>query len=232
MTIGAGKSAGRLATTRHSASMPPAEEPITTSCASAAFVGTLFILRPTCPRVSSRCQRSAGFPSSRQPGRGSTFAATRVTGHEISSRVAARQATLGPTRRVAPTLAADRRRTTRPPSGRSSLFPFDPLPDSPIDDQKALGLVPRVKCVISSSRPNGVRRDYPFRRTGVGRPSALSLSGSWCLHLTCKPLAPEHDRPEREGLHFARIAPEGHGIPHCGRVPAMDPPESAGGVAR
>ena len=31
ITIGAGKSAGRLATTRESASMPPAEDPITTS---------------------------------------------------------------------------------------------------------------------------------------------------------------------------------------------------------
>ncbi len=38
MTIGAGKSGGRLATTRDTASIPPADAPMTTSWVSGAVV--------------------------------------------------------------------------------------------------------------------------------------------------------------------------------------------------
>src|SRR5688572_31081678 len=111
MTIGAGKSVGRLATTRDSASMPPAEEPITTSCASAAFLGTLLILDTTVSAGACREQlvfwRACFHPRERLYV-DVTFARTRAGATRPPSRVAARQATLGPPWPVAPTLATDR----------------------------------------------------------------------------------------------------------------------------
>ena len=77
--------------------------------------------------------------------------------------------------------------------------------------------------MISSSQAQWRAARLSVMQDRVGRPSAPSLSGSWCLHRFCKPLAPEHDQPEGEGLQFApgNCVRGRTGIPHFLRVPAV-----------
>ena len=219
MTIGAGKSAGRLATTRDSASMPPAEEPITTNCASAAFVGTLphsrTHRRPRGVwRIAARCRVSilAHDCTPAYVRRDEGLGATRSPSH-----VAARQATLGPPWLVAPTLASDRRRTTRPPAGSFVTFVSRAL-SGQITKATLSGVPGQVRNFILTA-------PFPTARSSVlqdqmGRPSAPSLSGSWCPPSVLQaPRRRNMTNQKARGFIAPGIAPEGDGIPHSRRVP-------------
>ena len=231
MTIGAGKSAGRLATTRDRASMPPAEEPITTSCASAAFVGTALILEPR------RLLPVSGASSRRVRVSILAYACTLTY-------VRARRG-LGP-RDLLLAWPPARRLWDRP--GRSRR----PSPLT-VDERSGLPRVVRHFLFRAKGQPESDWLCPPsqvrdFILTGAWCPARISIlqdrSGStqcpFPLGELVSPIGSASPSPRNmtnrkaRGFNLPRkIAPEGDGIPHFLRVlPVKGRPNCAGGVAR
>ena len=222
MTIGAGKSDGRLATTRDSASIPPADEPMTTSCGSAAaFFPTMPHSRP--PRTGSgagrlvrACTRAGFHPRGSQTRAYVRPRRARVCG--ISSSPQSAEATSGSrhSRSGDPRLRS-------PTNGSAPAGPFVQSgpgnrrgPEPGTEAARHVALRRGQKQVAMS--PRSIR---DFILTGdearaacsaadqVGRPSALPSRGDG-VPAMCKPLAAGEQHQMARGF----IAPHGRAPPH------------------
>lgn len=217
MTIGAGKSDGRLATTRDSASIPPAEDPITTSCGSVAACFPTASPPARAPRGilgyphlmpvrSVRLTIAGEFPSS-FANRRRAYRRTRRAGVRISSSPDSARRLLGPLQPV-------RQIRLRPPmNGMGPRRPFVPCPEAA---SAASGHPPRSGVVSRAGWPCHVAgrvRDFILTDRSADSAFCAGRSGesTQCPFPSGKQWssldmqAPRRgSKPDGEGLPYAR----------------------------